>query len=224
VWGEVEQRMLDAIGHFGSSGGTDPSLRAAANVAVQSSTLRRQLLPFGGDKLVPPVPYPSGDDQLPKRLAGLAAMIGAGLPLRCVALEATGEYDTHADQVSALKPALDTTAASLYAFQRDLEARGVADRVLTLVWSEFGRRAKENGSGGTDHGAAGTAFLVGTRASGTQVGEFPGLAKGLDDDGNLRATSDFRGVYAALLEQWLGFDAARVLPAASKFARPALVK
>ncbi len=102
-------------------------------------------------------------------------MIAAGLPLRCVALEATGEYDTHAGQATALGPALTTTAASLLAFQRDLEARGVADRVLTLVWSEFGRRAKENGSGGTDHGAAGTGFLIGTRAAGTQVGEFPGL-------------------------------------------------
>jgi uncharacterized protein (DUF1501 family) len=151
-------------------------------------------------------------------------MIGAGLPLRCVALEATGEYDTHAGQAAALAPALTTTAASLYAFQRDLEARGVADRVLTLVWSEFGRRARENGSGGTDHGAAGTAFLIGTQAAGTQVGQFPGLATGLDEDGNLKATSDFRGVYAALLEQWLAFDAERVLPNAASFARPTLVK
>jgi uncharacterized protein (DUF1501 family) len=141
-----------------------------------------------------------------------------------VALEATGEYDTHASQVTALAPALTTTAASLYSFQRDLEARGVADRVLTLVWSEFGRRAKENGSGGTDHGAAGTAFLVGSRAAGLQVGEFPGLASGLDQDGNVKATSDFRAVYAALLEQWLGFDAARIIPGAAKLIRPTLVK
>jgi uncharacterized protein (DUF1501 family) len=146
------------------------------------------------------------------------------LPLHCVALEATGSYDTHAGQVAALDPALTTTAASLYAFQRDLEARGVADRVLTLVWSEFGRRAQENGSGGTDHGAAGTGFLIGSRAAGQQVGEFPGLTSGLDDDGNVKATSDFRGVYASLLEQWLGFDAARVIPDAGKFARPTLVK
>jgi uncharacterized protein (DUF1501 family) len=151
-------------------------------------------------------------------------MIAAGLPLRCVALEATGEYDTHAGQASELGPALQTTAASLFAFQRDLEARGVADRVLTLVWTEFGRRAKENGSGGTDHGAAGTAFLIGSRAAGTQVGEFPGLAGGLDEDGNLRPTADFRGVYAGLLEQWLSFDAARVIPNASKFTRPTLVR
>src|SRR5581483_4603975 len=224
VWGSVEDRMLDAIGLFAGTAGRDPAMRTAASVAAQASTLRRQLLPFAGDKLVSPVTYPAGHDPFPQRLAGLAAMIAAGLPVRCVALEATGEYDTHASQATALQPALQTTADSLYAFQRDLEARGVADHVLTLVWSEFGRRAKENGSGGTDHGAAGTAFLIGTRAAGQQVGEFPGLATGLDEDGNLKATSDFRGVYAALLEQWLAFDAARILPKASSFARPTLVR
>jgi uncharacterized protein (DUF1501 family) len=196
-----------------------------ANVTKQADRLRRQLDPFNGNgAITPPVAYPKSDDSFPKQLQGLAAMIAAGLPLRCVALEATGEYDTHASQATALAPALTTTAASLYSFQRDLEARGVADRVLTFVWSEFGRRAKENGSGGTDHGAAGTAFLVGSRAAGLQVGEFPGLASGLDQDGNVKATSDFRAVYAALLEQWLGFDAARIIPGATKLTRPTLVK
>src|SRR4029077_5869693 len=122
-----------------------------------------------------------------------------------------------------LATALDTTAQSLLAFQRDLEARGVADRVLTLVWSEFGRRAEENGSGGTDHGAAGVAFLIGSRAAGKMVGEFPGLKSGLDVDGNLRPTADFRGVYSSLLEQWLHFDAAAVVPNAHRFERPRLV-
>ena len=107
------------------------------------------------------------------------------------------------------------TADSLLAFQRDLEARGLADRVLVHVWSEFGRRAQENGSSGTDHGAAGVGFVIGSRAKGTMIGEFPGLKTGLDDDGNVQATSDFRGVYAALLEQWLGVDAASVIPDAS---------
>ena len=150
-------------------------------------------------------------------------MISAGLPLQCVALEATGEYDTHAGQASALAPALDTTASSLFAFQRDLEARGVADRVLTLVWSEFGRRAKQNSSGGTDHGAAGTAFLIGSRSTGQMVGEFPGLASGLDGDGNLRATTDFRGVYASLLEQWFDFDATRIGSPPARRSRSALL-
>ncbi len=96
--------------------------------------------------------------------------------------------------------------------------------MLVHVWSEFGRRAQENGSNGTDHGAAGTGFLIGTRARGRMVGEFPGLAGGLDELGNLRPTSDFRGVYCALLEQWLGSDAAAVIPDAAGFARPALVR
>src|SRR5262249_51885033 len=126
-------------------------------------------------------------------------------------------------QPQALAEGLDLTARSLVAFQRDLEARGLADRVLTLAWSEFGRRGKENASSGTDHGAAGTAFLIGTRSRGQMVGEFPGV-ENLDDDGNLRATSDFRAMYCSLLEQWLGEDAAAVIPGASGFQRPALVK
>jgi uncharacterized protein (DUF1501 family) len=133
-------------------------------------------------------------------------------------------YDTHSDQAGALTEGLKLTADSLLAFQRDLEARGLADRVLVHVWSEFGRRAKENGSLGTDHGAAGIGFLIGTRVRGGMIGEFPGLAGGLDEQGNLRATADFRGVYAAMLEQWLGTDAARVIPNAAAFARPTLLR
>src|SRR5256714_4857632 len=151
-------------------------------------------------------------------------MLAAGLPLRCVALNAPGEYDTHSDQPTALADGLKLTSESLFAFQRDLEARGLADRVLTLVWSEFGRRAEENGSSGTDHGAAGTAFLIGSRASGKLVGEYPGLASGLDDDGNMKPTSDFPGIYSALLDHWLGPDPAGVIPTASSFERPVLVQ
>jgi uncharacterized protein (DUF1501 family) len=92
------------------------------------------------------------------------------------------------------------------------------------VWSEFGRRAQENGSNGTDHGAAGVGFLIGTRSNGRMVGEFPGLKDGLDEDGNVKATTDFRGVYASLLEQWLGMDAASVIPSAASFSRTALFR
>ncbi|HEY4348414.1 MAG TPA: DUF1501 domain-containing protein [Gaiellaceae bacterium] len=225
VWGSVQERMLETIGGFGRLHVTDPALKAAADVAAQSDRLRVQLSPFSDkSKLTSPVPYPQSSDSFPAHLAGLAAMIGAGLPLHCVALEASGEYDTHADETASLSTAFGLTAQSLLAFQRDLEARGVADRVLTLVWSEFGRRAEENGSGGTDHGAAGTAFLIGTRVQGKMVGEFPGLTKGLDADGNVKPTTDFRGVYVSLLEQWLGFDAARIVPDAHRFARPRLVR
>ena len=94
--------------------------------------------------------------------------------------------------------------------------------MLVQLWSEFGRRPRENGSG-TDHGAAGCAFVIGTRAKGQMVGEYPGLTT-LDPQGNLRATSDFRAMYCALLEQWLGVDAAGIIPGAAGFARPVLVR
>jgi uncharacterized protein (DUF1501 family) len=223
VWGDVETRMLDTLGRLGARR-RDPFLNQAATATAQSDRLRRQLAPFAqnnGNGYGSPVAYPEGD--FPHQLAGLAAMLAAGLPLRCVAVSAPGEYDTHADQPQALADGLDTTAKSLFAFQRDLEARGLAGRVLTLVWSEFGRRAEENGSNGTDHGAAGSAFLIGTRARGQMIGEFPGVAR-LDEDGNLLATADFRGIYSSLLEQWFNQDAAAVIPGAGSFARTPLLK
>jgi len=223
VWGEVEQRMLETIGLMGHQP-ADAGLRTAGNVAAQVDRLRRQLIPFqSSNGISSPVQYPQSNDPFPQRLAGLAAMLAAGLPLHCVALTAPGEYDTHADEPTALTQGLQLTSDSVLAFQRDLEARGLADRVLVHIWSEFGRRAAENGDSGTDHGAAGVGFLLGTRVAGQMVGEFPGLQKGLDSDGNVSATSDFRGVYSALLEQWFGVDAAAVIPQAASFSRPKLV-
>jgi uncharacterized protein (DUF1501 family) len=164
------------------------------------------------------VTYPTGD--FAGRLRALAAMIDGGLPLKVVAIE-SGGYDTHSNQLDSLPGGLLEIGDSLRAFQRDLEARAIQDRVLVHVWSEFGRRPEENGSG-TDHGAAGAGFLIGSRAKGELVGEFPGLTV-LDEDDNLRNTSDFRGVYCALLEQWLEVDAAAIIPSAASFTRPSLV-
>jgi len=224
----LEDRMIAAVGSLGvaHAKSKDPALRQAGSAASQSQRLRQQLLPFGANGFSSPVQYPASTERegFPRRLAGLAAMLAAGLPIRCAALKAPGMYDTHADQPEELAVGLKLTADSLLAFQRDLEARGLADRVVVHLWSEFGRRAKENASDGTDHGAAGIGFLLGTRVRGRMVGEYPGLAGGLDEQGNLRATSDFRGVYAAVLEQWLDADAAAIIPNARSFARPALFR
>jgi len=226
VWGEVQDRMLEAFGLFGGQA-ADPGLHTAGNVTVQVDRLRRQLLPFRSDNgqsgIKSPVTYPKSDDPFPNKLAGLAAMIAANLPMRVVALSAPGEYDTHSSQANALTQGLQLTSDSLLAFQRDLEARGIADRVVVHVWSEFGRRAQENGSAGTDHGAAGVGFLIGSRVKAQMIGEFPGLQSGLDQDGNLIETADFRAVYSSLLEQWLGVDAGRVIPGASSFQRVQLI-
>lgn len=225
VWGDVETRLQEAVAALGALPTADPQLRSARGVVGQAEKLRRQLTPFvTKDGRQPPsaAGYPKSKDPFPARLAGLAAILGAGLPIRCVALDAFGEYDTHNNQPDVLAAGLKLTCDSLLAFQRDLETRGLADRVLVLVWSEFGRRAKENASRGTDHGAAGIGFVIGTRVRGEVIGAYPSLSK-LDADGNLTPTSDFRGLYSALLEQWFDTDAGAVIPGAARFARPQLV-
>jgi uncharacterized protein (DUF1501 family) len=222
VWDPIEAPMLDAIGDLGASPTTDVGLRSARDATAATARLREQLEPFGSDYGTPPgVTYPTGSE-FARRLASLAALLAGGLPLRVVGIDAHGGYDTHSDQANDLPTILRITSDALLAFQRDLEARGLADRVLVHVWSEFGRRPEENGSG-TDHGAGGASFVIGTQASGTMVGEFPGLDQ-LDNRDNLRVTSDFRGLYCSLLEQWLGVDAGPVIPNASSFSRPGLLK
>ena len=224
VWDDtIRTRLVEALSAQGNLATDDPELRSARRAAAQTVGLRGQLTPLQGTDAPwqTTVPYPS-EDGFARRLAVLAEMLELGLPLKVVALDANGGYDTHDNQNGSLPADLAEFSQSLAAFQADLEARGLADRVLINVWSEFGRRPEQNGSG-TDHGAAGLSMVIGTRANGTMVGEFPGLAT-LDEDDNLRHTTDFRSVYCSLLEQWLGVDAAGIIPKASSFARPLLVR
>ena len=221
----LESSIIQEAANIGAAHAksTDAGLKQAGKIAAESHALYQQLssLRYGFKS---PVAYPSSNDPFPRRLAGLAEMIAEGLPLRVVSITSPGHFDTHATQVGALTSGLQLTSDSLLAFQRDLESRGVADRVLVHVWSEFGRRAAENASAGTDHGAAGVGFVIGTKVKGQQVGTFPGITGGLDAQGNLLPTSDFRAVYAALLEQWLDTDANPLIPGAAAYQRPALVK
>jgi uncharacterized protein (DUF1501 family) len=201
---------------------SDSGLVTAGETAVSSHHLSTELGAFANGYGTP-VPYPVSSDPFPGRLAGLAAMIAAGLPMRVVTITSPGHFDTHATQAGALTSGLQLTADSLLAFQRDLEARGIADRVMIQVWSEFGRRAPENASAGTDHGSAGVGFLIGTQVNGQQIGEYPGVTGGLDGNSDLIPTADFRAIYAAILEQWLGQDANAILPDASAYQRPNLL-
>lgn len=221
----VARRVLESLGSLAIPATGEPALAQASTAVRRSAELRAQLESFNtSGQFSLPASYPKLNSAFPKRLAGLAAMLGSGLPLKCVALTAPGGYDTHSGQAGTLAPGLKQTADTLFAFQRDLEQRGVADRVLTLVWTEFGRRVKENGSAGTDHGAAGVGYLIGTRARGKMIGEYGGLDKGVDGQGNLLPTSDFRGIYASLLEQWFGQDASQVIPDAKSFPRVQVIR
>jgi uncharacterized protein (DUF1501 family) len=215
----VSNEMFRSFKRMGLFPSDSPAMEQSRRAMSSTNSVRETLESFG--EFTSPVQYP--DAHLGRQLSGLAALLGAGMPLHCVSVDADGAYDTHSDQVSEFETGIRLTCDSVLAFQRDLEARGLQDRVLIQMWSEFGRRPEENGSSGTDHGAAGAAFVIGSRASGRMVGEFPGLGT-LDEDENLRHTSDFRAMYCSLLEQWLGQDAGPVIPGAARLGRPVLVR
>jgi len=208
---------MEEFGALGALSAPSPALAQARGAAQNTNIIRTQIAPFaeheGKPGFTSPVAYPASGGEFPQRLAALAAMIDdEALPIKCVSLNAVGGYDTHSDEAETLAGNLGQTVASVLAFQRDLEARGIADRVVIQLWSEFGRRPEENGSG-TDHGAAGVCLLIGSRVKGQMVGEFPGLTK-LDANENLVNTSDFRVLYAGLLAQWLQTEAGLVIPGA----------
>jgi uncharacterized protein (DUF1501 family) len=220
----ISASALEAFGSLGALAAPSPAFAQARNASYDTGLVLRQMADFveaekqSGD--TPPVTYPKSD--FAERLAALAAMLDAEMPITCASLNAAGAYDTHSDEASTLATSLEETVTPLVAFQRDLEARKLDQRVLIELWSEFGRRPEENGSG-TDHGAGGAAFLIGSRASGKMVEQFPGLTK-LDVNENVLATSDFRDMYCSLLEQWFETEAGLVIPNADSFKRPVLVK
>ncbi len=215
----ISEEMYKSFARFGSLPSDSPALLQVRRATAQTEQLREELGGIGA--IESPVTYPEGE--FAHKLAGLANYLDRGLPVRVVSIRAAGGYDTHSDQSEDLAKYLTETCEGILAFQRDLEARGLQDRVMIEMWSEFGRRPEENGSGGTDHGAAGCAFVIGSQAEGTMVGEFPGLTN-LDDEENLRVTSDYRGMYCSLLEQWLDFDSSQIIPGAAGLERPRLVK
>ncbi|MEK7468250.1 MAG: DUF1501 domain-containing protein [Planctomycetota bacterium] len=120
-----------------------------------------------------------------------------------------GGFDTHANQRQAHANLLLTLSDAVTAFQKDLDAREISDRVVTATFSEFGRRVAENASQGTDHGAAGPMFVIGKNVKGGIYGGAPNLEK--LDAGDLAMSIDFRSVYASLLAKGLGLDAERAL-------------
>src|SRR5439155_23802286 len=145
---------------------------------------------------------------LARRLELIAQIIKAGFGTRIYYTSLDG-FDTHANQLAAHAALLTELSDSLAAFHADLAAAGQADRVAVLTFSEFGRRVAENASQGTDHGAAAPLFVVGPVAKPGLVGEHPSFDD--LDDGDLKHHTDFRRVYAALLDAWLGLPAAPIV-------------
>lgn len=144
----------------------------------------------------------------------LAELIGGGFPAG-IYYVSQGGYDTHVNQRPTHARLLKQMGASVSALFTDLAAQGKLDQVLLLTFSEFGRRLGENASGGTDHGATAPLFVMGGKVKGGLAGAPPSLAPADLLLGDPVFTTDYRSVYAGVIEQWLGVPSAPVLERAS---------
>lgn len=208
----AQKKVIESVAR-GEPGGSSPG----SGTSLLDFVSRTQLNTYASsDKLAsigktyePKVPYPEGG--LANRLKLAAQLIDGGIGARVFYVSLDG-FDTHAGQGGAAgvhANLLKQVSDAISAFYRDLAERGHKDRVCVMTFSEFGRRAAENGSKGTDHGSGAPMFLVGGKVKSGIVGDHPSLTK--LEDGNLVHSTDFRRVYAAVLDRWLGVDSAAVL-------------
>ena len=154
----------------------------------------------------PSVSYPG--NAFAASLRNVAALIAAGLPTR-VYFVSLGGFDTHSNQANQQANLLTTLSEGLGAFQKDLELHRLDGQVTTMTFSEFGRRPSENESRGTDHGTAAPLFVMGSRVKAGLHGTAPDLNVSRNQD--LSFTTDFRSVYATMLDRWLSCPSAAVL-------------
>lgn len=203
--GAAQKGVITAVA--GSSGGSG-LLDFVARTQMNTYASSEKLAAIGKD-YAPKATYPN--TALANRLKLAAQLIDGGIGARIFYVAIDG-FDTHAGQggaTGAHANLLQQVSDAVSAFVCDVSGHGHKDRVCVMTFSEFGRRAHENGSKGTDHGSGAPMLLVGGGVKGGVVGDHPSLTK--LEEGNLVHATDFRTVYAAVLENWLGVPAKDVL-------------
>jgi len=199
---DAEKMLREIQGMDASAGSATRAVQQANDSALDAvSILKTQLKNFTPKQTYNHDPFGNGFKQI-------AQLIATSPATRVVYFSVSG-FDTHASQPDIHARLLKEFGDALNSFQKEIETIGKADKVVVLTFSEFGRRAHENASLGTDHGAAAPMFVIGTKVKGGLHGPIPDLAH--LEDGDIAHKVDFREVYAATLDQWLGGDSATVL-------------
>ena len=149
------------------------------------------------------VKYP--ETPIAKKLKGIAQVHMANFGTRIFYCD-HGSFDSHSNQHGMHDKLWKDVSEGVACFFDDLQENGVGDNVIMLMFSEFGRRTRDNGSG-TDHGSGGVAFVLGERVKGGQYSEFPSMKSEDLEQGDVVPNHDFRGLYSTILEDWMGLDA-----------------
>jgi len=185
--------------------------------AIGRSTVEDYISQTGMDALkgadilrVAPERYSSsveyGSDTVSQYMRNIAQVHLAGLGTRILHNSAPyNSFDTHANQMAAHSLLWSQVSQAIADFYQDLKDHEAIDNVLIVAFSEFGRRVKDNGTG-TDHGAAGVAFVIGDSVKGGLYGEYPSLELGKLVEGDLNFNNDFRSTYTAIVEDWMRLD------------------
>ena len=204
----AEKKSIEGLRPGPTENPTLEFMAATAKNAVESSEFVRE----AAAGYSTPIDYGIGG--LSPQLRRVAALINAEMPTRLYYVSYQGNsFDTHVHQADPHARLLAYTADAVRGFAEDLKRIGRADDVAIMMFTEFGRRVEENASLGTDHGTATPMFVIGNGVQGGLHGRHPSLTD--LDDGNLIMTTDFRRVYATMIEQWLGFeDSASILKGA----------
>lgn len=206
------EKMLREIQGSAASGGEGVVQAANKSALDAMATLRDKLKTFSPKQTYPDGAFGAGFKQISQLIATS--------PATRVLYFSAGGFDTHAKQAESHQNLMKGFGDSLLAFMREMEAIGKADKVVVLVFSEFGRRSYENASMGTDHGAAAPMFVVGKPVKGGFYGPIPDLQN--LNDGDVQFAVDFRQVYATALDSWMGGDSQKVL--AGKFEHLPLIR
>ena len=144
------------------------------------------------------------DNPISQSMKNIAQVLTADIGTR-VFYTTYGSFDTHAAELDTHTRLWTETSNAISDFMSDMKEHDLQDDVLVLVWSEFGRRIKDN-SAGTDHGSGGVAFAIGGDVQGGLYGDYPSLKESDQLEGDLHFNNDFRGIYATIAERWLGVD------------------
>lgn len=186
--------------------GDDNDLLNFVQSSTSSALTASERIESAGETYVPAEAYPQ--TAMGEKLQTIARLIGSGLKTSVYYVQLDG-FDTHSQQPDAHAGLLRQLGDAVSTFVKDLVSHGRGDQVLLMCFSEFGRRVAENASEGTDHGTAGPMFLAGTQVRPGLIGKHPALSD--LKDGDLKHHTDFRQVYAAALEHWMGCDSSAIL-------------
>jgi uncharacterized protein (DUF1501 family) len=204
------EAMFEKLNHVVTANLNDPQVacldflsRVAMNAEISSQRIHEVTKKYRGGQTYPAT-------RLANQLKIVAQMISGGLNTRVYYVSFTG-FDTHANEQGPHDRLMTELAEAVAAFYADLDKQSNSDRVLTMTFSEFGRRVAQNASNGTDHGAAAPMFVFGTRLKPGICGQHPSLSD--LDHGDLKFATDFRSVYATILEDWLGVRPSPILGA-----------